>query len=158
MGRVKPWKSDCEHEKSIHLAKKDYLAGIEPSIRSAASTYGLPYSILCDCLQGTQSALVAHHHQQLLTDQEEKSIVRFCNTLDDYGHPVNMRILKGFAKSLLPVSKSREVGKHRATRILNHHPELAVRFSQHLDRQRANASDSSIIKDFFRKVIVLHYN
>jgi hypothetical protein len=32
MGRVKPWKSDSEHEKSIHLTKKDYLAGIEPSI------------------------------------------------------------------------------------------------------------------------------
>jgi hypothetical protein len=90
MSRVKPRKSDSEHEKSIHLAKKDYLAGIEPSIRSAASTYGLPYLTLCDRLRGTQSALVAHHHQQLLTDQEEKSIVRFCNTLDDYGHPVNM--------------------------------------------------------------------
>ena len=46
MGRVKPQKSDSEREKSIHLAKKDYLAGIEPSIRSAASTYGLPYSTL----------------------------------------------------------------------------------------------------------------
>jgi hypothetical protein len=101
---------------------------------------------------------VAHHHQQLLTDQEEKSIVCFCNTLDDYGHPVNMQILKGFAKSLLPVSKCREVGKHWATRFLNCHPELAARFSQCLDRQRANASDPAIIKDFFGKVIVLHYN
>jgi hypothetical protein len=27
-----------------------------------------------------------------------------------------------------------------------------------LDRQRANASDPAIIKDFFGKVIVLHYN
>jgi hypothetical protein len=140
------------------LQKKNYLAGIEPSIRSAASTYGLPYSTLRDRLRGTQSASVAHHHEQLLTDQEEKSIVRFCNTLDDYGHPANMRILKGFAKSLLPLSKRREVGKHWATRFLNRHPELAARFSQRLDRQRANASDPAIIKVFFRKVIVLHYN
>jgi hypothetical protein len=53
MGRVKPWKSDSEREKSIHLAKKDYLAGIEPSITSAASIYGLSYSTLRDRLQGT---------------------------------------------------------------------------------------------------------
>ena len=63
MGQVKPRKSNSEREKSIHLAKKDYLAGIEPSIRSAASTYGLPYSTLRDPLRGTQSASVAHHHQ-----------------------------------------------------------------------------------------------
>jgi len=158
MGQVKPWKSDSEREKSILLAKKDFLAGIEPSIRSAASTYGLSYSTLHDRQRGIQSTSVAHHHQQLLTEQEEKAIVRFWNTLDDYGHPVNMRILKGFAKSLLAVSKCREVGKHWATRLLNCHPELAVRFSQCLDYQRANTSDPAIIKDFFRKVIILHYN
>jgi len=158
MGRVKPRKSDSEHEKSIHLAKKDNLAGIEPSIRSAGSIYGLSYLTLHDRLRGTQSASVVHHHQQLPTDQEEKSIVLFCNTMVDYGHPVNMRILNGYAKSLLPVSKCGEEGQHWATRFLNCHPEFAARFSQRLDRQRANASDPTIIPDFFRKVIVLHYN
>jgi hypothetical protein len=95
MGRVKPRKSDSEREKSILLAKKEFLAGIEPSIRSAALPmvyYIPPCVIACEV------------HNLLLTDQEEKSIVCYCNTLDDYGHPVNMRILKGFAKSLLPVS------------------------------------------------------
>jgi hypothetical protein len=148
---VKPWKSDSEHEKSIHLTKKDYLAGIEPSIWSAASTYGISYSTVHDRLQGTQSTLVAHYHQKLLTDQEEKSIVRFCNTLDDSGHPVNMQILKGFAKSLFPVSKCRKVGKHWATCCLNRHPELAAQFSRCWDRQRVNASDPAIIKDLFAR-------
>jgi len=69
-----------------------------------------------------------------------------------------MRILKGFAKSLLPVSKHREVGIHWATRFLNRHPEFAAELCQRLDRQRANASDPAIIKDFFHRVIVLHYN
>jgi hypothetical protein len=151
MGRVKPWKSGSEREKSILLAKKDYLAGIEPSIRSAVSTNGVPYSTMHDLLRGTQSASVAHHHQKLFPDQEEKSIVCYCNTLDDYGHVVNMRIIKGFAKSLLPVSKCREVGKHWAARLLNRHPELAAQCSQHLDCQRANASDPAIIDDFFAR-------
>jgi hypothetical protein len=69
-----------------------------------------------------------------------------------------MRIPIGFAKSLLPVSKRREVGKRWATHFLIDHTELAARFSQRLYCQRANASDPAIIKDIFRMVIVLHYN
>jgi hypothetical protein len=60
--------------------------------------------------------------------------------------------LKDFAKALLPISKYRDVGKHWATRFLNRHPELSARFSQRLDRQRANASDPELVKDYFRKV------
>ena len=40
MGRVKPCRDDKEHEESIRLAKEDFISGIEPSIRSAARTYG----------------------------------------------------------------------------------------------------------------------
>jgi hypothetical protein len=90
MVQITPLKSDSEHEKCVLLSTKDNLAGIELSIRSADYTYRLPCSILCDCLRGTQSASIAHHHQQLLTCLEETSILLFCNTFDDYGYPVNM--------------------------------------------------------------------
>jgi len=38
------------------------------------------------------------------------------------------------------------------TRFLNRHPAITTKFSQRLDRQRANANDSAILKDFFCKV------
>jgi hypothetical protein len=87
MGRVKT-NPDCEND--ILHARKYYLAGIEPSIRAAAATYGLPYTTLYDRLQGAQSRTEAHRPQQLLTEQEEKSIVRFCTALNDLGHPITM--------------------------------------------------------------------
>jgi hypothetical protein len=152
MGRVKPRVSKPDREDDIRQAKRDFLTGVEPSIRSAAATYGLPYSTLRDRLRGAQNTSKAHEPDQLLTAMDEKAIVRFCKRLDDLGHPITMRILKGFASSLLPGEKRREVGKHWITRFLNRNPELSAKFSQRLDRQRANANDPLILKDYFRKV------
>ena len=101
MGRVKPCRDDKEHEKSIRLAKRDFTNGIEPSIRSAALTYNIPYTTLRARLHGRQTRTEANQGLQLFSVQEEKAIVRFCETLDDWGHPVTIKILKQFAQSLL---------------------------------------------------------
>ena len=52
MGRVKHCRDDKEHEESIRRAKQDFISGIEPSIRSAARTYNIPYTTLRDRLHG----------------------------------------------------------------------------------------------------------
>lgn len=100
--------------------------------------------------------MVAYHHQQLLTAQEEKSVVCFCKTLDEDGHPVNLHILKEFAISRLPVFKCWEVGKNCTIYIPNCHPELAARFSHCLDCQRAHAHYSATMKHIVPKVIILN--
>ena len=150
MGRVKPCPDDKEHEKSIRLAKRDFTNGIEPSIRSAALTYNIPYTTLRARLHGRQTRTEANRGFQLLSVQEEKAIVRFCETLDDWGHPVTIKILKQFAQSLLPGQQG--VGKHWTERFLKRNPALAAKFSHRLDRQRANANDPIILKDYFCKV------
>jgi hypothetical protein len=94
---------------------------------------------------------MAHYHLHHLTDQVEKSIVCYGNSLDDYSHPVNIEIGKGFGKSLVHVTKCREVGKYFTTLLLNHHPELAARFCQCLDHQAANESYPAIIIYFFAR-------
>lgn len=152
MGRVKPRQSECDREASIKQARDDYIHGREPSIRSAALTYGVPYGTLRGRLQGAQTRQEARIEQQVLTPQDEKAIVRFCKALDDLGHPLKLKMVKGFAMSLLHPKQRRELGKHWLTRFLNRHPELAAKFSQRLDRQRANANDPAILKDYFRKV------
>jgi len=38
------------------------------------------------------------------------------------------------------------------TRFLNRYPAITTKFSPRLDRQRANANDPAILKDFFHKV------
>jgi len=94
----------------------------------------------------------AHQKEQLLTPEEEKSIVRFCETLDDLGHPLQGKMVKAFEMSLLPPHRGQQLGKHWMTCFLNRHPTITTKFSQHLDRQRASGNDPAILKDFFRKV------
>ena len=94
MGCVKPCWDNKEHEKSICLAKRDFINGIEPSIRSVACTYNIPYTTLRARLYRQQTNTEANQGLQLLSVQEEKAIVRFCETLNDWGDPVTIKILK----------------------------------------------------------------
>ena len=48
--------------------------------------------------------------------------------------------------------ENRSLGKHWITRFLSCHPDLAAKLSSRLDRQRALASNPSVIKDYFNKV------
>ena len=66
MGRVKPCRDDKEHEKSIRSARRDFINGIEPSIRSAARTYNIPYITLRALLHGRQTRTEANRGLQLL--------------------------------------------------------------------------------------------
>jgi hypothetical protein len=101
MGRVK-CSDSTDRENDIREAKHAYHSGLEPSIRAAASIYGIPYGTLGDQLRGAQPRSAAHEKEQLLTLEEEKSIVRFCETLDDLGHPLQAKMVNSFATSLLP--------------------------------------------------------
>jgi len=64
-------------------------------------TLGIPYGTLRDQSRGAQPRSAAHEKEQLLTVEEGKSIVRFCETLDDLGHPLQVKMVKAFAMSLL---------------------------------------------------------
>ena len=67
-----------------------------------------------------QTGTEAHQGLRLLAAQEAEAIVRFCETLDDWGHPVPIKILKQFAEPLLPTQH--RMGKHWTNRFLNRNP------------------------------------
>ena len=79
-------KAASERQKDLKKAEQDYIAGLKPSIRSVARTYGVPYGILRGGLQGTNPCTAAHSQEQILSVEEEKAIVWLCMTLDDWGH------------------------------------------------------------------------
>ena len=157
MGKVKKCKAASEREKDLKEAQHDYITGLEPFICSAVKTYGVPYGTLRDRLQGARPRADAHSQEQILSVEEEKAIVRLCVTLDDWGHPLRGSLVKAFAMSLLPHTRRRQLGNHWLTRFLNRNPAIVSKFSQRLDRQRANASDPVILKDYFRKVFILYH-
>ena len=124
MGKVKERKAASAREKDLQDAKEAYLTQLEPSIRQAALTYHVRYGTLQDRLQGAKPCNEAHQQEQLLSVEEEKAIVRFCEALDDLGHPLHSSLVKDFAISLLPPSRRRELGKYWLTRFLNQNPSL----------------------------------
>ena len=115
MGRVTVRKAASERQKDLKKAEQDYIAGLEPSIRSAAGTYGVPYGTLRGRLQGANPRADAHSQEQILSVEEEKAILRLCVTLDDWGHPLRGSLVKDFAMSLLPQARRRQLGNHWLT-------------------------------------------
>jgi hypothetical protein len=110
---------------------------------------------LPDGLKDAQPRGAAHEKQQLLSPEDEKSIVRFCETLDDLGHLLHGKMEKALVMSILPSHRQLQLGNHWMTCIFNHAPAITTKFSQSLDIQMANANDSAILKDFFARYIIL---
>ena len=102
MGKVTERKAASERQKDLKKAEHGYIAGLEPSIRSVAMTYGVPYGTLRGRLQGAKPHNDAHSHEQILSVEEGKAIVWLCVILDDWGHPLRGSLVKAFAMSLLP--------------------------------------------------------
>jgi hypothetical protein len=83
MGTVKCRDAAIDRENELRVAKHVYHTGLETSIHTAVSTYIIPYGTLRDRLRRAQPRGAAQEKEQLLPPEKEKSIVRFCETLDD---------------------------------------------------------------------------
>jgi len=142
---------DTENE--IWNAKHGFRTGLELFICAAASTYDIPYGILQDQLGGAQLRVQHMRRSSCWLHEEEKSIVRCCETLDDLGHPLQGKMVQTFAMSRLPSHQRLQLGNLWMTHFLNRHPAVTTKFSQHLDTQRADGNDPAILKDFFSQGI-----
>ena len=132
---------------------KDYQHSEEPSLRALAKKYGVAYFTLSGRLKGRQTREAGHRRMQVLSKYEEKWVVRWCARQDEWGHPARLAVVKSMAEDIIPRrEKDRSLGKYWITRFLSRHPDLAARLSSKLDRQRALASNPSVIKDHFSKV------
>ena len=156
MPRIKERKKD-EAEERLQEAIKHYHESFEPCIRSSAEKFAVAYSTLRGRLKGRQSRVAGHLRMQVLTEYEEGSLIRWCERLDEWGHPARLAMVRSMAEAIVARRvNDRPLGKNWITRFLNRHPQLAVRLSTRLDRQRALASDPVVLKDYFSKVCSLY--
>jgi len=133
--------------------QEHYKYSEKPSIRATAEKFAIPFSTLQNRLSGTKTRVQGHVKLQVLTEYEERAIVRWCERLDEWAHPPRLAVVKSMAQGLLRKRmRSQSLGKNWLTRFLNRHLVLASRFGTRLDRQRALASSPDIIRDFFQKV------
>ena len=152
MPRMKEGSKD-EVEGRIQQAIQHYQTSEKPSLRLSAEKFGIAYSTLRGRLQGRQARATRLQRRQALSEYEEKSIVRWCERLDEWGHPARLAVVKGMAEAMVARRvKDRSLGKNWVTRFLRRHPGLAVKLGTRLDRQRVFASDPVLLKDYFSKV------
>lgn len=155
MGKTKPRAHDC-HEELIQQAIKAVQGGLKGGVPATVEIYGVPRTTLYYRLAGARrSRQVAHVAQQRLSESEEKAIVKWCFDINDRGFPArldNVREMGLHLEGKRVGGTLEPLGKNWITRFLNRHPTLAIKLSTQLERQRAQANDPRIIKDYFCKL------
>ncbi|KAH0608756.1 uncharacterized protein H6S33_001890 [Morchella sextelata] len=144
-----------EREKLIEKAMTHYReSGNSASLRISAETFGISWSTLRDRLNGEQNRREANRTQQLLNEDEEGCIVRWCQRMDDWGFPLRLSLVKELAAYLVSKRKGpgHKLGQHWLGRFLDRNPELSSRFSGRLDRQRAVTNNQELLRDFYKKL------
>ena len=157
MGRIKK-RGDKTKESLIAAALHDIETGKKPSIRAAVEHYGLKYETLCDRKRGAQNRFASHEDQQNLTIVEEQAIKDWVEKVDGFGWPPRIEYVRHMALGFIRSHGIRNptLGKNWITRFLDRHPDLASRFTNRLDKQRAYANNPEILLDFFKKVFFSH--
>ena len=153
MGRLRQ-RVDKKREALFTAALNDLETGAQPSIRAAAEHYGLKYETLRDRKRGAKNRVEAHEDQQNLTYSEEEAIKEWIAKVDAFGWPPRVEYVREMALGFIRSHGIRNptLGKNWMSRFLDRHPDLASRFTDRLDKQRAFASNPVIIRDFFKKV------
>lgn len=143
-----------ERERLIQQAITHYKESSKPSLRISAETFGIPWTTLRDRLNGATNRRDAHRSQQLLTEYEETTIVKWCERMDDWGFPLRLGLVKEMAAYLVRKREfARTLGKHWLERFLSRNPAIASKFSARLDRQRAVTDNPVLLKDYFKEVL-----
>ena len=88
-------------EEKIQEAIKGIKEGTFPSIRRAALFFEIPESTLRRRYNGMKKTRIEGHvAQQLLTVEEEASVVRYCLLVDDLGFPLSYDMAQEIAEDL----------------------------------------------------------
>ena len=76
--------------------------------------------------------------------EEEKAIVRFCLTLDNWGHPLKLSMIKDFATALLPSENHREISRRWVNRFLSRNLDLVSTVKGHTSVTQGGSFSSAI--------------
>jgi hypothetical protein len=143
--------SGLTREERVQLAIKALEDGTISSQRKAGIQFNIPQSTLQARIQGRRSAREVQQCQQRLSVQEEDSIKRCIHTMTSWGWPVSIKYLKSLTIGLLQARGDYEpLGQHWYKNFLARHPDLKTAWSRSLDQSRKDATDYTILQDWFK--------
>lgn len=131
----------AQRERAIEAALRDLNEGKYTSTRAAAKAYGLGKSTLQGRVNGTQSPVVAHQHQQRMSPEQEKYLIQWILEMDTYGYPPSVSRTREMASRILQENGDQSpVGKRFISRLTKRHSRVKSIIGRKPEATRANAA------------------
>ena len=126
------------------------------SLRQAAKDFSISRSTLTARYNGIPARNDAHEHQQKLTRAEERILADWIKVQGQHGVPISPSTLGDHAEAIAGCS----IGKSWPQRFMDRHPDLKTRYTQSLEKCRANNVNPATVNKFFDifEDVVKEYN
>jgi hypothetical protein len=137
-------------EESIQDALLAYTGGEYPSIRAAATAYGVDRMTLARRLKGGNTRREARVSQQILSPIQEDLLIKWITDLDIAGAPPSFAQVREFAGMISNASGGPPtIGKNWITRFLQRHPTIKSKVGRKIEYLRAQNTSAECLQSFF---------
>jgi hypothetical protein len=138
-------------EARIQQALFDLATLPNTSIRSVAAAHNIPHVTLSRRAKGYLSRPLAHEHQQLLSNEQERLLKRWIIDLEAQGHAPAFNNIRELAAIVSGSSGGpRKVGKNWISRFLQRHPEIHSKVGKKIQAQRVDSITPKVLEDWFK--------
>jgi hypothetical protein len=161
----------AELEKRTQEALNGVKAGIYQTLNEAAVKLRVDADILYRRCKGVEGRVAAHEDQRLLTQAEERALVKWLTHLTASGYPARHSFLRKMAVGLqnMRIAKINDasqelvsyppIGKNWSTRFLNRYPQLKTMIARAIETSRIKEVTRPLIVEWFDVFIkLIHEN
>jgi len=151
-------------EEDVSTAILELQAGKYASIREAADAFKIPRTTLQDRMATRTSRSNANESRQILSNPEERTLVRWITHLTSTGFPASPALAiqmaeeirrNRFQLSKTPSSYLRPIGKSWLDRFRTRHPEIQGVWTRKIESVRHKALSLNVAKMWFEAVTEL---
>jgi hypothetical protein len=136
-------------EVATQSAIADLNSGVFTSQRQVARAYGIPRSTLQGRLEGRTNRVVAHHHQQRLTPEQEDFIVQWILEEGSRVLPLSHARVREMATRVLRMNGDHErLGQLWISNFLSRQPRVTSIVGRPIEAPRAEAASPAKIRAF----------
>lgn len=139
-----------ETEQRLTSAIADLAAGVFPSERRAAESYGLCHSTLNRRRKEVENRVKSHAHQQVLSPTQEGTLARWLLEAEAAGHAFNHQQIREMASLISQASGGpAQLGKNWVRKFIKRNPTLQTKKGVAVSSQRVHDLYLSAFKSWF---------
>ena len=160
---------DAFSESTVQEALLAHRNNEYASIRACAHAYRISHQTLLRCMAGHDSRPITHECRQILSNVEERTLVRWLTRLTSTGFPAAPALAIKMAEEIRrsryqpaqsprdPPSYRRPIGKSWLDRFRKRHPEIQGVWTQKIESVRHTALSVEVAKTWFEAVTEVRF-